>query len=783
MPSTSPRVAILACRLVAVGALLSAFAAVAPKPASASAVYQALPFSQNWSSASLITTNDDWSTCPGFIGYRGDALAVGAGADPRTILGDDVPGVVDVNANQTDPLLFVTGGVTEFQLVDPAVALVGSGTAKAPYLVLHLNTTGKSFIRVTYTLRDLEGAGGTDNAVQQVALQFRTAAAGVWTNVAGAYVSDATSGPGTTLSTPINVMLPNAANDKATLQIRWMTTDAVGSDEAVGIDDIVVTASQFFVEATSGPLADAAGHGAGVAWADLDADDDLDLFVVNNGQADRYFRNTAGVWTDATSGVLVDNSFGYGVSGADYDNDGDIDLFLHSGLGPLLARNDAGTWVSGATGSLVIPRNGRGIVWGDFDKDGDVDLFLSNDNDSCKLFRNDAGTFVDASNGQFGGVDNWQGAAAGDYDDDGDLDLYVVNASNGNRLYRNNGGTWSNVTSGPLSSPTNGRGVAWGDYDNDGDLDLFVASFGFDNRLFRNDGAGVWVDATNVVFGSSVGSEGPAWGDYDNDGDLDVYLANLDAPSKLFRNDDGAWTDVSVSPLDIAVGSVGSAWGDYDRDGDLDLFVTNTGAANHLLRNDNGLGNHWFHLNLVGTVSNRSAIGARVRVLAGGWSRIAEISGGSGYCSQNSLEAEFGLGSAAVIESLTVRWPSGIVWDSTNVAVDQRLTVIERGSITGVEASAPGAALELSSASPNPFQDHTRFDYALPASGRVSLVVLDLQGRAVATLASGEHAAGRHSASWDGRDTAGRTVRAGVYFARLQAGNGAAVLRRVAVTP
>ncbi len=205
----------------------------------ADATPQTLPFSQNWSNTGLITTNDDWSGVPGIEGYRGDGLAGTTGVDPQTILVANDPGVLDVNANQTNPNTFTTGGVTEFHLADPVVALAGSGTARAPYLRLTLNTTGVFGIQVRYRLRDLES--GSDNAVQPVALHYRIGTSGSFTNVPEAFVADASSGPNATKETLVCVTLPASVDNQATVQLRIMTSDASGNDEWIGIDDIEVS--------------------------------------------------------------------------------------------------------------------------------------------------------------------------------------------------------------------------------------------------------------------------------------------------------------------------------------------------------------------------------------------------------------------------------------------------------------------------------------------------------------------------------------------------------------
>jgi predicted extracellular nuclease len=221
--------------LVAVGVLL-----LGSLPAAADTTAQPLPFTQDWSNTGLITTNDDWSGVPGVIGYRGDGLVAVPGADPQTITADGSATPVDVNANQTNPNTFTTGGVAEFELTNPVVALQGSGTADAPHVVLALDTTDKDEITVFYNLRDIDGSA--DNAVQQVALQYRVGATGDFTNLPAGYVADATTGPNlATQVTPVSVLLPAAAEDQPLVQVRVITADAAGSDEWVGVDDISVT--------------------------------------------------------------------------------------------------------------------------------------------------------------------------------------------------------------------------------------------------------------------------------------------------------------------------------------------------------------------------------------------------------------------------------------------------------------------------------------------------------------------------------------------------------------
>jgi predicted extracellular nuclease len=209
-------------------------------PARADSTPQTLPFSQDWTNIGLITANDNWGGVPGIEGFRGDGLAGGTGVDPQTILASDTPGVLDVNANQANPNTFTTGGVTEFEITNPSLALAGSGTARGPYLKLYLNTTGQSGVTVAYNLRDIDGS--TDNSLQPVALQFRVGNTGTFTNVPAGFVADASGGPSqATLVSPVCAALPAAADNQALVEVRVMTSDAVGNDEWIAVDDIVVS--------------------------------------------------------------------------------------------------------------------------------------------------------------------------------------------------------------------------------------------------------------------------------------------------------------------------------------------------------------------------------------------------------------------------------------------------------------------------------------------------------------------------------------------------------------
>ena len=147
--------------------------------------------SQNWTDTSLITKNDEWSLVASIQGFLGD-IDSATGADPQTVTGENIGGI-DVIANQTTPNSLASGGVAEFEIADPTIALNGSGTADAPSLVIHLDATGREDVRLQFNARDLDGS--VDNSQQQIAVQYRIGETGAWTNVPAGYISDATQGP------------------------------------------------------------------------------------------------------------------------------------------------------------------------------------------------------------------------------------------------------------------------------------------------------------------------------------------------------------------------------------------------------------------------------------------------------------------------------------------------------------------------------------------------------------------------------------------------------------
>ncbi|MDX2268087.1 MAG: endonuclease/exonuclease/phosphatase family protein [Bryobacter sp.] len=210
---------------------------------------QTVPYSLVSADPAWVTTDDDWSGASGILGFRGDGLSSSTSTDPQNTLADDVNAVLDVNANRTDPSSFSTGGIAEFTTAVGSAeenesrtlyAMQGSGTADAPYLQFHFTTTGASNLTFSYTAVDLDAAAVS--SVQRIAVHYRTATTGTWTNLPDGFIADASEGPSLAgLRTTRTFSLPAAAANQATLQIRIMTNDAPGVDEFIGIENVSLT--------------------------------------------------------------------------------------------------------------------------------------------------------------------------------------------------------------------------------------------------------------------------------------------------------------------------------------------------------------------------------------------------------------------------------------------------------------------------------------------------------------------------------------------------------------
>jgi hypothetical protein len=293
------------------------------------------------------------------------------------------------------------------------------------------------------------------------------------------------------------------------------------------------------------------------------------------------------------------------------------------------------------------------------------------------------------------------------------VDLFVANDTTPNFLYRNQAGKGfaevalvSGVAVASDGRARAGMGTDFGDYDNDGRLDLFVTNHELEaHTLFRNLGKGLFEDATSrsglgIATLPFVGF-GTAFFDYDNDADLDLSVVNghvMNSPEHfrpgareaqrnlLLRNEGrGRFSEVGRSSgTGFALEKISRALatGDIDNDGDLDLLVVNNGGSADLLNNEGGNAGNAVLIQLAGTRGNRHGIGARLRATAGGASQIREVKAGSSYLSQHDLRVHFGLGKAARIDRLDIRWPDGSMQSVEGIAANQIVTVTQGKGVT-----------------------------------------------------------------------------------------------------
>jgi hypothetical protein len=467
------------------------------------------------------------------------------------------------------------------------------------------------------------------------------------------------------------------------------------------------------------------GWGQGCCVGDYDNDGFDDLFVSYWGRNVLYHNNGDGTFTDVTesAGLAHDgNRWGAGCCFLDYDRDGRLDLFIAN-------------YVAFDPRSAPRPGDAEYCMYNDIPVPCGPQGFGGGTN---VLYRNRGdGTFQDVSDES--GIANprgftspafvkksWRptgsygmGAAAADFDNDGWPDIYVACDSAPSLLYRNNhDGTFREVAvpagcafdenGGALS----GMGVALADYDGDGWLDIVRTNFSDQvTTLYRNNGDGTFHDAS-LEAGLGLNRKYVGFGvgfiDYDNDGWKDIFLANghvysqLSArnvyreykePRLLYRNlGNGRFSDVSAEAgpgVQARSVSRGCAFGDLDNDGDIDVLINNLDGAPSLLRNDGGNRNNWLLVKCIGTKSNRSAIGARVRVVTVSRTQIDEVMSGSSYYSQNDFRLHFGLASAAQADTVEVFWPSGGKEAFRSVTANHLVVVKEGSGIVRTQSFRP----------------------------------------------------------------------------------------------
>jgi enediyne biosynthesis protein E4 len=456
----------------------------------------------------------------------------------------------------------------------------------------------------------------------------------------------------------------------------------------------------------------ATGWGQGVCVGDYDNDGWEDLYVTYYGK-NRLYHNDHGVFTEVAAMAGVAGSgkdWGSGCAFVDYNRDGRLDLFVAN-------------YVNFNLSTTPVPGQGSSCVW------KGVPVMcgprgLPDANNILYENRGD-GTFanvttkahIDQTNGHYA-----MSVSTFDFDDDGWPDIYVACDSAPSILYHNNhDGTFTDVAvMAGVAFNEDGReqagmGTTIADYNGDGRLDIFKTNFSDDTpTLYRNDGEGVFSDVTFAA-GLAQHTQYLGWGtmffDFDNDSWPDLILANghvypevdkfhlgsgYQEQRLLYHNNGNAtFTDISAtagSGISATSSARGLAVGDLWNDGQLSAVISNVYAQPSLLVNSVRSGNHWIAFKTVGTQSNRDGIGAKISVKVGKRTLVDEVRSGSSYISQNDLRVHFGLGSAAKLDAVQVRWPSGLTERFDDLSIDT-MHVLKEGSGTSVAVTPrkPGA--------------------------------------------------------------------------------------------
>ncbi len=452
---------------------------------------------------------------------------------------------------------------------------------------------------------------------------------------------------------------------------------------------IIPSLAQLSFTKINQPTNDISNHPAisaytGASWIDYNRDGHIDLFVNSNFL---YRNDSNGVFTlNNNSGITTANGLGNGNSWGDFDNDGDPDLARTHSLSDILENRDSLFFneTSGRLENLVY--RGWSTAWGDYDNDGFLDLvmvhpqgFLGASQKNILYHNNGDGRFTRVFNDVTADFSAYTGCNWTDFDLDGDLDLFigsgqVSNLSQDdifiNKLSETGTADLVRLDTGVLATDLrDGQNWNWIDFDNDGDLDGFVTNYNSSksNDFYKNDGNGVYRLLSSFEIGNIVSQLGAGltnlWGDFDNDGDLDCFITfDGGQQDRFYRNDSSFFNEVTLSVSAIG-NSRGASAGDFDNDGFLDLFVSSASSSSVGLYKNDGNSNNWIILDLEGSISNKSAIGAVVRLKAniGGKSiwQIREVNSQNSFCGANDLRVHFGLRDAILADSIIINWPSG----------------------------------------------------------------------------------------------------------------------------
>lgn len=453
-----------------------------------------------------------------------------------------------------------------------------------------------------------------------------------------------------------------------------------------------------FVKVTDSPIVDQDVASTGAAWGDYNNDGYEDLFInvtATTGSSINlsYENNGDESFTSITAAGLSEEGQGRGATWGDYDNDGNLDLFVaNAGSNYLYKNNGDGTFLKIENEPIVDKEpfvDTNSCAWGDYNHDGYLDMYVANYDAQDLLFLNNQGLasrsnsvsavgFVLDEINLAGNSKSTSGSWV-DFDNNGTLDLMIANYYEPNELYSNNGfGVLSYATNTGLQVTENESvGGSWADYDNDGDLDLFLNNnVNRADEFYDNNSDKTFTEVQNLITTSDIRTASSSWGDFDNDGLIDLAIVT-DQENFIFRNTSDGFVDVTADfGFSDNSYSTSVTIADYNNDGFVDIFVANQEVKDFLYKNQPN-SNHWIQLKLVGTNTNRAAIGANVRIkTAEGW-QMRTTQSQTAHNAQNSMISSFGLASNTKIDTIRVEWPLKGFQELYRIDADQRLTIEE----------------------------------------------------------------------------------------------------------
>lgn len=461
------------------------------------------------------------------------------------------------------------------------------------------------------------------------------------------------------------------------------------------------------------------------ALVDMNGDHLDDVLTVDSNTIDVHYQTTTGFDHQTKTTPTATYSATWSMAAGDLDGNGFNDLLYGNGQGVsfMYTGNDGNTFSEWHAPDYVFSQRSNFV---DINNDGNLDAFVCHDVEpSVYYINNGDGTLTYHKSNEPGGLglaDYYSGGNYGsvwiDYDNDRDMDLFIAKCGgsaerSSDQMYRNNGdGTFTEVGSAiNLRDSMQTWSSAWADYDNDGDLDVFVGASTGAHKLMSNNGDGTF---TNITAGSGFDSFSATsieniCHDFNNDGYVDVFGAG---ETIMINNG-----DMTFTPSYVGFGS--GAAGDVNNDGFLDYF-------NGSLHINDGNNNNWIKIVTIGMESNKNGIGARVEIESDLGTQIRDVQSGTGFRHMSTLNTHFGIGQDESIDRVTIYWPSGIVDQIDNPAINQTLSVVEGSAPLSVDSDL----IANISIYPNPVENKLTITTTRDLSNSL-ISIFDIQGRRV----------------------------------------------------